>query len=268
MAGCVFEGLAIDIIAVIEDKNGLIALIQAFSGFFLEIFCPMYCIIRVPFLISCAANSPLPAIRDVPTQTRILMTPLSLFPDTALAPYQETALIPARLSSPPVQAISSVSSASSWLRWRSFLPLKGPEDFWKRWRSVLTMPVTCCNICRNILAPSPYRVRHPFPWTRTRGLLDTSCSAALPASEHTLRLRLRHPAQFFFQFSGGLERLFSDTHTICTMRRSRNLRNPSRTMLPSSLSQRFLLRLRSPRRPLSATQNNRSSPQAPIFSTP
>ena len=35
----------------------------------------------------------------------------------------------------------------------------------------------------------------------------------------------------------------------------------------------FMLRilrmgLRSPRRPLSATQNNRSSPQAPIFSTP
>ena len=39
MAGCVFEGLAIDIIAVIEDKNGLIALIQAFSGFFLITGC-------------------------------------------------------------------------------------------------------------------------------------------------------------------------------------------------------------------------------------
>jgi hypothetical protein len=40
----------------------------------------------------------------------------SVFPDTEFLPYQETALIPATLSSPLAQAISSVSSASSWLR--------------------------------------------------------------------------------------------------------------------------------------------------------
>jgi hypothetical protein len=33
----------------------------------------MYCIIRVPFWISWAAKSPLPAIRDVPIQTRMLL---------------------------------------------------------------------------------------------------------------------------------------------------------------------------------------------------
>ena len=37
----------------------------------LAILCPMSCIIRVPFLMSWAANSPFPAGSDVPTQTRI-----------------------------------------------------------------------------------------------------------------------------------------------------------------------------------------------------
>jgi hypothetical protein len=39
-----------------------------------------------------------------------------VFPETALASYQETALSAARLSSPLVQTLSSVSSASAWLR--------------------------------------------------------------------------------------------------------------------------------------------------------
>ena len=42
-------------------------------------------------------------------------------------------------------------------------PFAGPDDFWKRWRSVLTIPVTCCKILRNILAPSHVWLRHLFP---------------------------------------------------------------------------------------------------------
>jgi hypothetical protein len=90
------------------------------------------------------------------------------------------------------------------------LLVEGPDTCWTRWRSVLSIPATWCQSCRNILAPSHVYVRHALPLDPHTWLLAPACAALLPASKQTLRLRLRHAAQLFFQCSGGLERLLSD----------------------------------------------------------
>jgi hypothetical protein len=58
IAGFIFEGLAVKIIAVIEDKNVLIVLIEAFGGFCLGN--PLPDVLKNPraFLIFWTANSP------------------------------------------------------------------------------------------------------------------------------------------------------------------------------------------------------------------
>jgi hypothetical protein len=210
--------------------------VEAFGGFCFSNSLPNVLNNPHPFLIGCAVNSPFPAIRDVPSQTRILIHCSRCFliqhslhirkPRSAPLGFLHRSyrrVLPFRRllhgcrggmfslcgSRRFLEALAKRTDHTGHVL--QYIP-KHPNSF-------ICMVETPMSLGPAHVGYSILRARLRFQRLRRR----CACVSGIPLSCSS-------------SSAGGLRGCFRTQYHI-TIRRKRNLRNPSRTMLPSSLSE-------------------------------